>query len=99
MIAANDNMHRPPRVDLTLLSPCPPGWDTVLGYIAKTNPDLFELMDKVPESTLRDGFWLTHRCRERGVKPIKVPACHWLRKAGVEAVNAYPVELLERRLG
>jgi hypothetical protein len=99
MHAANDNEPRRPRVDLRLLSPCPPGWDTVLGYIAKANPDLFELMDKVPSSTLRDGYWLTHRCREQGVVPLKVPACHWLRKAGIEQVNAYPLSLLEKRLG
>lgn len=80
-------------------SPCPTGWDTVIGYLAETNPEALLLMDEDAEATLRDGYWLTNRCRRMGVNPIKVPAPGVLVKQGVFVVNAYPVELLKQRLG
>lgn len=87
------------RVDLRLLSPCPAGYDTVLGYLAKVNPGLLELMDRSPEATQRDGFWLRHRCAESGLDWLRVDACPWLRSLGIEKVNAYPVKLLAQRFG
>ena len=96
---ANDNVA--PGTPLHYVSAlCPPGWDTVLGYLAKTNPDLLNIMDRTPEATQRDGYWLTARTRKRyGVEPVKVPACLWLQRQGIETVNAYPLTLLRERLG
>lgn len=85
------------RVDLRYLSPVPPGYDTILGYLAKVNPEMLELIDKDPEATQRDGFWLPHQAKKRGMAVIKVDACLWLSKFGVSAVNAYPVSLLAER--
>ena len=100
IVPANDNAPRHlRRVDLRFLSPCPPGFDTVLGYLAKVNPGLLDLIDRDPSATLRDGYWLCHRAKERDIKTVKVEACPWLRKQGITTVNAYPVELLEERLG
>lgn len=54
-------------------------------------------MDATAEATIRDGWWLTHRCRERGIEPLKVRVCPWLARQGIFEVNAYPVDLLRRR--
>lgn len=81
------------------ISPCPEGYDTILGWMAKHRPEMLEMIDKEPEATQRDGFWCVHRCRERGIAVQKVPAPEFLAKFGIEEVNAYPTELLEERLG
>jgi len=90
---------RPPRVDIRFLSPCPPGFDTVLGYLAKHDPVVLDLLDRDPEATKRDGFWLKHRARERELEVVKVEACPWLRQNGIRWVNAYPTSLLAERFG
>lgn len=87
----------PPRVDIRFLSPCPPGYDTVLGYLAKHDPIVLELLDRDPDATKRDGYWLMHRARERGLEVVKVEACPWLRQNGIKMVNAYPQSLLAER--
>jgi hypothetical protein len=83
------------------MSPCPEGYDTVLGYLAKNHPADLEFMDTDPEATVRDGFWLTARAKAKGIKMCKVLAPEVLRKQGrhIEMVNAYPVSLLAERLG
>lgn len=77
----------------------PEGWNTVLGYLAETNPEALALMDKDAEATLRDGYWLAARCKRLGIKPIKVTASTILLQQGVWQVNAYPLWLLTERLG
>lgn len=82
------------------LSPIPTQYtdhDTVLGYLARHQPYVLDLMDPKAEVTARDGFWLTHRCREQGFRPLKVPAPLFLAEQGIEHVNAYPVTLLRQR--
>lgn len=79
------------------VSPCPEGYDTILGYLAKHNPEALELIDKDPDATQRDGFWCMHRSRERGITVQKVAAPKFLAKFGIDEVNAYPIELLEER--
>lgn len=81
------------------LSEVPEGFDTVLGYLARNNPEALFLMGPDAEATARDGFWLTHRCKQRGIKPVKVEACAHLIEQGIFVVNAYPISLLEERLG
>lgn len=77
----------------------PQGFDTVLGYTAKHMPEALVYDADVPECTQRDGFWLKHRCRERGHDVVKVRAPAVLQEQGIETVNAYPVRLLAERLG
>ncbi|WP_018123356.1 hypothetical protein [Desulfovibrio oxyclinae] len=79
------------------LSDCPEGYDTVLGYLAKRHPDLLDLIDKEPEATTRDGFWLMHRCKERGIKRLRVKACPFLQAFGITEVWSYPIGLLKER--
>lgn len=78
-------------------SPVPPGWDTWVGYLAKHRPEILANMDETPEATQRDGWWLQHRCLERGIIPVKVPAPEVFRSDGIDQLNAYPVELLAER--
>jgi hypothetical protein len=75
----------------------PEGFDTVLGYLAKHEPYTLSCIDQFAEATLRDGWWLTHRCRKAGIKPIKVPASLFLVQQGIFEVNSYPVALLQER--
>lgn len=102
------NLHACARADVTVsidnsqyVSPCPDGFDTVLGYIAKHRPEVLDFMDMNPEATTRDGFWLTNQAKVRKLKVCKVLAPEVLRKQGrhIEMVNAYPVSLLAERLG
>ena len=84
---------------LRFVSPCPKGYDTVLGYLAAVDPWslLAGLWD--PEATQRDGFWCKHRCERKAFDVIKVPAPAVLVEQGIRTVNAYPVEVLKERLG
>jgi hypothetical protein len=76
----------------------PGGYDTVLGYLAKHHPDVLDQFDYTdPQATQRDGFWLSHRVRKRGGLPVQVMAPMCLRRAGIETVNAYPLDLLAKR--
>lgn len=75
------------------------GYDTVLGYLAKRRPDDLRWDLWEAEATQRDGWWLKHRCKERGLESFKVPAPVVLQEQGITEVNAYPVHLLAERLG
>ena len=75
----------------------PLGWDTVLGYLAKHDPLVLSMLDEEAESTLRDGYWLSNRCKKLGIKPVKVPACTFLVRQGIFEVNSYPERLLVER--
>lgn len=78
-------------------SPCPEGYDTIVGYLTEYEPGMWEIMDAYAEATQRDGWWLMHRCRERGITPIRVPAPPWLVRQGIFEVNSYPIDLLRER--
>lgn len=99
--AANDTMMAEGIVPIKVsdyLSPyLPLGFDTVLGWLAKNDPVVLSMMDETPEATARDGFWLCHRCKALGIKPVKVPASAFLVRMGLFDVNSYPVELLAER--
>lgn len=85
--------------DEDYLSKCPPGFDTVLGFLAKHYPERLDCMDNTADATLRDGYWLKARCYRRCISPIKVKACPFLVRQGIFEVNAYPLELLRERFG
>jgi hypothetical protein len=87
------------RVDLRYLSPCPTGHDTVLGYLAKHNPGVLELLDQEPDATRVDGVKLREVAKRRGIELLKVEACPWLRGFGIQTVNAYPIRLLADHFG
>lgn len=88
----------PKAPDWRYLSHCPEGYDTVLGYMARHFPDHVGICAEA-EDTLRDGFWLTHRCRERGLDAVRVSAPQCLQAQGIATVKAYPINLLRERMG
>lgn len=77
------------------------GYDTVLGFLSKHDPFILEMMVCPVEETQRDGFWLMHRARERGLTSISVPAPKVVRDLypSIETVKAWPVALLHERFG
>ncbi|MGN6548772.1 MAG: hypothetical protein ACTHJ3_02605 [Pararhizobium sp.] len=76
----------------------PDGFDTVLGYLVKNNPECLDYMDDPATATMRDGFWLTHQSSRRSLPVVKVPAPAALGELGITEVNAYAISLLEERL-
>lgn len=83
------------RVDIRYLSPCPPGYDTVLGYLAKRDPETLGMLEQDPSATADDGVWCRARCITLGLAFTTVEACPWLRlQHGVRKVHAYPVQVL-----
>jgi hypothetical protein len=83
--------------DARYLSPCPRGYDTVLGYLAKNYPERLAIMDQTADATMRDGWWLRGECLRQDIAPVKVKAPAFLREQGIEEVNAYPYALLHHR--
>lgn len=78
-------------------SPMPRARDTVVGFLAKHDPRVLELMGDEAEHTQRDGYWLMHRARERGIKTLAVQAPPILLEQGIRTVKAWPVALLAER--
>lgn len=102
-IAANGGSTKAPPVEEAVspwITPgVPEGYDTVLGYLGKTHPEVLDLMEDPISGTQHDGFWLQHRSARLGRGTIKVEAPAPLLEAGIQVVNAYPVDLLRERLG
>jgi hypothetical protein len=74
-----------------------PGYDTVLGYLAKQHPEVLETFDYTdPRATVRDGWALAKR--DKGAA-LYVTAPPVLRKVGIETVRVYPLEQLAKRFG
>lgn len=76
----------------------PIGYNTVIGYLAETHPEMIDLMDDPISGTARDGYWLTHRASHRDLTVHKVVAPAPFKEMGIDLLNAYPVELLAERL-
>lgn len=73
-------------------SQCPPGYNTIIGYIAKELPHLIvEGYADTPEATLRDGWALKRACK-MDVQKVNAPLA--FREQGIETLNAYPVTLI-----
>lgn len=92
---------RPSPPDLTpWASPdVPRGYNTVLGYLAATNPEALALIEDPVEDTRRDGWGLTSAAAFAGRRIHRVEAPPVVRERGFPTVNAYPVALLRERFG
>lgn len=66
----------------------PVGYETVLGYFERTNPEAFSLLFDPEEDLLEDEKWIEKRCIADGVLILKKGD-----------MKAFPVEMLSRRLG
>ena len=77
------------------------GYDTILSYIAKTNPEAMELIDDPVHGTVCDGLAVSNYLRERGVPILKVAPCAHIKRRypKVEYVNAYPTSELAAYFG
>jgi hypothetical protein len=81
---------------------CPvEGFDTILSYLARTNPEAFSLMDEPVHGTIREGFLVAQKARIRGLPIIRVVAPAHMRRRFPKAthVNAYPTHLLVEIFG
>jgi hypothetical protein len=78
---------------------CPDGWETFLGYLARTEPEVLSMMDQLPSASEQDDHILEDRCRERGVVSRVVSACSWLVREGVFEARAYPIPLIAAYTG
>ena len=77
----------------------PEGYDTVLGYFSKTDPEALDLLSDPVVDTLRDDHWLLHQANRREIRVAKVSAPAAMKEFGIEMINTYPLALLKERLG
>lgn len=77
------------------------GFDTVLSYLAKTNPEVLDLMPNPVHDTIRDGMIIAAKARARRLPVVKVAACEHMKRRFPKAryVNAYPTHLLVEYFG
>lgn len=79
-------------------SECPEGFDTVLGFLSKTQPGIFATIDEPVLATYRDNLWLTMQAHIRGIEVATVEAPEPAKLLGYVNVLAYPIALLKERL-
>lgn len=80
-------------------SDCPPGYDTVVGYLAKYHPDMLDLLADPIADTRRDGILLNRECKKLGRDVVKVDAPTIFQEEGVATLNSFPIEMLKVRFG
>lgn len=80
-------------------TPTPLGYDTILGFLAREQPEVLDLMSEPISDTVRDGFAMRNISKRAGVFAVKVAAPPGLIAAGITEVNAYSLELLRGRFG
>lgn len=81
------------------MSPAVPvNFDTVLGYLAKTNPESLDILEDPIFDTRRDSFWLKAQCTKRNLQCVSVSASLAEKELGIVNVMAFPLELLDERL-
>ena len=76
----------------------PYGYNTVVGYLAKHDPDQLRTLRDPVNDTSRDGFWCKARTKRKGYRVIKVQAPPALVARGITELNAYPNSVLAERL-
>lgn len=76
----------------------PEGYDTILGHLARHHPDVLDNLDySDPQTTVRDGWKLSHLCAKANAVVLYVDAPPCLRDADIKFVRAYPISILETR--
>lgn len=76
----------------------PAGYNTVLGYLAETNPNIFLIVKEPEKQWETEELWLQHQAHSRSVPLYKVDACPYLKKVGHVHSFAYPTSLLKERV-
>ena len=81
---------------------CPvEGFDTILSYLSRTNPEAFDLIDEPVHGTISDGLRIAQYARSRGLPVLRVAAPPHMKRRFPKAktVNAYPTHLLVEVFG
>ena len=81
---------------------CPvEGFDTILSYLSRTNPEAFSLIDEPVHGTICDGLFVSKCARSRGLPVLRVAAPPHMQRRFPKAktVNAYPTHLLVEIFG
>ena len=81
---------------------CPvEGFDTILSYLSRTNPEAFDLIDEPVHGTITDGLAVSKIARARGLPVLRVTAPPHMQRRFPKAktVNAYPTHLLVELYG
>lgn len=81
---------------------CPvEGFDTILSYLSRTNPEAFDLIDQPVHGTIRDGVFATKYAHTRGYPVLRVTAPPHMKRRFPKAthVNAYPTHMLVEIFG
>lgn len=81
---------------------CPvAGFDTILSYLSRTNPEAFDLIDEPVHGTITDGLRAAHLARSRGIPVLRVVAPPHIQRRFPKAktVNAYPTWFLDEFYG
>jgi len=89
--------NQPKAVDRRYFTPTemPPGYDTVVGFLAVWHPEMLEGMDDLAMDTMQLGLKAARLCKAKGIKPIKVEAPEALGDdRHIISVNAYPHAIL-----
>lgn len=76
----------------------PYGYDTIVGYLAKNDPDQLRSLRDPVNDTSRDGFACKHKAERQGYSVYKVSAPSALVARGITELNAYPEHILKMRL-
>lgn len=76
----------------------PPGYNTIIGFLAETHPEMIDLMDDPISGTARDGYRLTHKAHREGRVIHKVEAPEAFVEQGIVCLNAYPIDLLRTHM-
>ncbi len=78
-------------------SECPAGYDTILGYISKQNPEALDLFKDPFFDTRADAWKLRNQCQRDGLQVHTVDAPEIAHGDGITSLPAFPVELLRRK--
>jgi hypothetical protein len=94
--------HEIAGTDLEDFNACPvEGFDTILSYLSRTNPEAFDLIDQPVHGTIRDGVFATKYAHARGYPVLRVTAPPHMKRRFPRAthVNAYPTHMLVEIFG
>ena len=84
-----------PNLETLYTSPnLPEGYDTVLGYLSREQPEIINLMSEPIGDTLTDSLSLKAKCVKDDAAVETVDAPPALLERGITQINAYPVEYL-----
>jgi len=80
-------------------SACPPGYDTVVGYLMEHDPVTWAMMDQTADSFRQDDYLLKRRAKLKGVPTKHIASPPWLVRQGIFEVRSFPISFLREYFG